>query len=100
MFFFDENMMSLTLPEIETKTDTKQQKPARVILYNDDVHTFDDVTGQLMIATHCSFEVGQAHAYRVHTQGRDIVFQGKREDCEKVAGILRRIRLHVEVDWD
>jgi ATP-dependent Clp protease adapter protein ClpS len=88
------------LAETEEKSEAKQAPPARVILYNDDWHTFDDVIQQLMKAIHCSAAEGEAHAWKVHTEGRDIVFEGAREDCERVAGILREIRLQVEVDWD
>jgi ATP-dependent Clp protease adapter protein ClpS len=92
--------VAVLLPEQESKTQDLSATPARCILYNDDWHTFDDVIIQLMKATGCSAAEGEAHAWRVHTEGRSTVFEGKREDCERVAGILREIRLHVEVDWD
>ena len=92
--------MTVVLPELNTRTDESLAKPARVILYNDDWHSFDDVIVQLVKATAMSPEEAEVHAYTVHTQGRSKVFDGSREDCEKVAGVLREIRLHVEVDWD
>lgn len=70
----------------------------RVILYNDDYHTFDDVASQVSKATGCSYGQGWRHAEIVHTRGRDIVYHGSAPDCEKVANILRQIRLQVEVD--
>lgn len=90
----------ITLPDTETGAQARQAKPARSILYNDDWHTFDDVISQLMKATGCSAEQGEAHAWTIHTVGKAVVFEGKRDDCEKVAQILREIRLQVEVDWD
>lgn len=92
--------MTVALPDRETKLDPVLAKPARVILYDDDWHTFDDVIGQLVKATGCSEAVAEAHAWTVHTQGRSQVFEGPRADCERVAGVLREIRLQVEVDWD
>jgi ATP-dependent Clp protease adaptor protein ClpS len=92
--------MAVALPDRETELDPELAKPARVILYDDDWHTFDDVIGQLVKATGCSEAVAEAHAWAVHTQGRSQVFQGARADCERVAGVLREIRLQVEVDWD
>lgn len=92
--------MPVILPEQETRTDETAATPARVILYNDDWHTFDDVIRQLMKAIRCSAAEGEKHAWIVHTEGRSKVYEGKRSDCEKVAGVLREIRLHVEVDWD
>lgn len=93
-------MPPVQLPDLETRTDLAAAKPARVILYNDDWHSFDDVILQVMKATGCSEPVAEAHAFTVHTQGRSQVFDGARQDCERVAGVLREIRLQVEVDWD
>lgn len=92
--------MPVQLPDLETKQDPALAKPARVILYNDDWHTFDDVIFQVMKATGCSEAVAEAHAFTVHTQGRSQVYEGARPECERVAGVLREIRLQVEVDWD
>ena len=89
-----------SLEEPQVTGQGQAQSPARVILYNDDWHTFDDVIMQLVKAIHCSTDEGERHARTVHTQGRALVFHGMRQDCEKVAGILREIRLQVEVDWD
>jgi ATP-dependent Clp protease adaptor protein ClpS len=75
-------------------------KPARVILYTDDWHTFDDVITQVVKARACDAAAAEVHAWRVHTEGRSLVFHGPRADCERVAGVLREIRLQVEVDWD
>ena len=91
---------AITLPGTEPEAKVKAAKPARSILYNDDWHTFDDVIAQLMKATGCSAEHGEAHAWTIHTVGKAVVFEGKREACEKVAQVLREIRLQVEVDWD
>ena len=97
---FDGKKMTIALPENEIRNDAATAKPSRVILYNDDWHSFEDVTLQLMKATGCSAAEGEAHAWRVHTEGRSTVFGGAREECERVANCLREIRLHVEVDWD
>ena len=94
--------MSTFVPEKIRLEDeeTRLKKPARVILYNDDWHTFDDVIIQLMKATGCTVEQGFQHAWAIHHNGRDVVFQAEREKCEKVVQILRQIRLQAEVDWD
>ena len=94
--------MAVIIPEITVSIseESSAAEPARVILYNDDWHSFDDVIGQLMKAIKCSAEEGERHAWIVHTEGRSRVFDGARDECERVAGILREIRLHVEVDWD
>ena len=93
-------MPPVALPDNAQQTDVQSAKPARVILYNDDWHTFDDVITQLVKAGACDEPTAEIHAWTVHTQGRAQVYEGAREDCERVAGILRQIRLQVEVDWD
>ena len=92
--------MTITIVQPLENTGTGQAKPARVILYNDDWHTFDDVIMQLVKAGACDAAEAETHAWRVHTEGRSLVFMGARPDCERVAGVLREIRLQVEVDWD
>lgn len=93
-------MAPIALPDQAQETLTRQAKPARVIVYNDDWHTFDEVILQLIKAIGCDEAAAEAHAWTVHTQGRALVFAGDRSDCERVAGVLREIRLQVEVDWD
>jgi ATP-dependent Clp protease adapter protein ClpS len=77
---------------------SETEGPYIVILYNCDCHTFDEVIIQMQKATGCSLEKGEAVAWEVHTQGRAIAYTGSEEDCEKVANILREIRLQVETD--
>jgi len=89
-----------TVVETVPETTRRAAKPARVILYNDDWHSFDDVILQLVKAGACDASKAEEHAWTVHTQGRAMVYQGARVDCERVAGVLREIRLQVEVDWD
>lgn len=93
-------MASVALPTKDEEAAGKTASPGRVILYNDDWHTFDDVARQLVKAIACTYEEGERHAFIVHTQGRSMVYTGARDECERVAGVLRQIRLQVEVDWD
>jgi ATP-dependent Clp protease adaptor protein ClpS len=89
----------LELPnEREQATTPGQGGPYVVILYNCDCHTFEQVEEQLQKATGCSQEKAEAFAIEVDTTGRAIVFSGSDEECEKVADILRQIRLQVETD--
>ncbi|MGI4790847.1 MAG: ATP-dependent Clp protease adaptor ClpS [Janthinobacterium lividum] len=69
-----------------------------VILYNCDCHTFEQVITQLQKAIGCTEEKGEAFAMEVHTTGRSIVYSGSDTECEKVANVLREIKLQVETD--
>lgn len=70
----------------------------KVILYNDEFHSFDQVIAQLMIATRCDREMAEAIAYRAHSNGTAIVVITDKPEADKVAGILRRIALKVAVE--
>lgn len=86
--------------EVETgeETTTRTTRPWQVVLYNDDVHPFDRVVLQVQKATGKS----ETEAYRItleaHSRGKSVAYIGPLEDCQRVAGVLRRIRLQVEVD--
>jgi ATP-dependent Clp protease adapter protein ClpS len=72
--------------------------PYVVILYNDDYHTFDEVTAQLQKATGCTIDRAWEIAEEAHYRGRAIAFVGGQQECNRVAGVLRAIRLQVETD--
>ena len=70
---------------------------SRVMLYNDDHHTFDEVIDQVMKATSCSGEKAEGIAWEVHTRGRAMVFEGELFDCLRVSSVLEEIALHTQV---
>ena len=83
---------------VEETTETRVGTPWRVILYDDDIHTFEEVILQLMKAVGCTPEQGYKHALTVHTQGKDCVYEGDFEDCFRVQGVLREIQLVTEIE--
>lgn len=84
--------------EREQRTPPGSDGPYVVILYNCDCHTFEQVEKQLQKAVGCTQERAEAHAMEVHTTGRSVVYSGSDTECEKVANVLRQIRLQVETD--
>ena len=86
-------------PVIETDvTDgTDVGLESRVILFNDDWHTFDEVIYQLIKATQCSFDKARGHAFEVHVKGKSIVFNGPMNRCLKVSSILEEIALTTQI---
>lgn len=83
---------------VVTTDETKVQTPWRVILFDDDVHTFEDVILQLMKATGCTEQQGQKHAWSVHTRGKDLVYEGDFFECFRVQGVLKEIQLVTEIE--
>ncbi|MEO5657973.1 MAG: ATP-dependent Clp protease adaptor ClpS [Nitrospiria bacterium] len=72
----------------------------RVILYNDDIHGFDEVVRQVQKATGATLPDAYAVTIQAHEHGRAVCFAGPRDACERVADVLREIGLHVEIVGD
>lgn len=77
--------------------ETRIAEPWRVVLFNDNVHTFDEVIHQIMVATSCPMNRAAELAWQVHTTGKAIVFYGEFEDCFRVQTVLREIALITEI---
>ena len=89
-------------PEREVITDVAEEdtldEPWRVILYNDSIHTFDEVILQLVKATGCSTNHAEKIAWTVHLEGKALAYEGSFEDCFRVQAILREIQLVTEIE--
>lgn len=70
---------------------------ARVVLYNDEVHTFDEVIEQIIKATGCSAARAEELTLEVHTSGKAIVFDGDVGSCLRVSNVLEEIALHTQI---
>jgi ATP-dependent Clp protease adapter protein ClpS len=87
--------------EIGAEETTEQLSDGfRVILYNDEHHSMDEVILQLQKATGCNMEKAIDIMLEAHTKGRAVCYKGGRDDCQKVCRVLREIRLQCEVDCD
>lgn len=73
------------------------QTPWRLILYNDEVHTFEEVIQQLIKALKCRRGRAEELTLKVHSEGKAIVFEGEFEECLKRDYILREIELITEI---
>lgn len=83
---------------VEEETEERLDSPWRVILYNDDVHSFDEVIMQIVKATGCTSARAEELAWRVHTDGKAAVYEGTFEECFRVQGVLREIQLITEIE--
>ena len=82
-------------PKEETKTSVGL--PFKVILFNDEIHTFDEVIVQLIKAVGCSFKEARSFAFEVHVKGKALVFTGDMPTCLKVTSILEEIALNTQI---
>ncbi len=85
--------------QVLDETEVKIEEPAKVILFNDEVHTFEEVIGQLIKATGCSESKAEALAWEVHTKGKAIVYSGELAKCLKVSTVLEEIQLMTQVEF-
>lgn len=85
-------------PVWDEELDSDVDDPYVVILYNDDYHDPREVVAQVQRATGYELERCIRIMLEAHTQGRAIAYTGSEADCERVARIMRQIRLQVETD--
>lgn len=71
---------------------------SRVILFNDDWHTFEEVIEQIIKATKCSVSEARDKTFEVHVNGKAVVYTGELKDCLIVSGILEEILLHTQIE--
>jgi len=86
------------LVEQEHDVDALVQEPAKVILFNDEVHSFDEVIDQIIKAVRCDTTKAEALTWEVHNSGKAVVFEGVMNDCMQVSSILEEIALHTQIE--
>ena len=85
-------------PAREHETEETVESPAKVILFNDEVHTFDEVITQIIKATRCETAKAEALTWEVHSRGKAMVYEGPMPECLQVSGILEEISLHTQIE--
>lgn len=97
------DFLNIEAPFVESEPEivaiTTADVAARVILYNDEEHTFDEVIRQIVKATNCSAHRAELLTLEVHFIGKAQVFEGAMTDCLRVSGVLEEIALHTQVEF-
>lgn len=86
------------IEEIKVDDGTEVGLPAKVILFNDDYHTFDEVIEQLIKAIGCSYDKAEALTWEVHLKGKAVVFVGEISECLRVSSVLEEIALNTQIE--
>ena len=73
--------------------------PAKVILFNDEWHSFDEVIAQIIKAIRCSYQKAEDLTLEVHSKGKAIVYVGEMPDCLQVSSVLEEIALHTQIEY-
>lgn len=69
-----------------------------LILYNDAVHSFEEVTEQVMRATGFGYNKAEAITMEAHSKGRAVVLTGDLAQCIKAQHILEEIALRTSIE--
>jgi ATP-dependent Clp protease adaptor protein ClpS len=85
--------------EIEHQQEEVQiHEPAKVILFNDEIHTFEEVITQIIKAIRCGREKAEALTWEVHHTGRAMVYAGEMLRCVEVSAVLEEIQLMTQIE--
>lgn len=87
-----------TQTDEEVLDEVKIQQPAKAILFNDEVHTFDEVIRQIIKATGCDLPSAEAMTWEVHNSGKCCVYTGELIKCLQVTSILEEIELMTQIE--
>jgi ATP-dependent Clp protease adaptor protein ClpS len=69
-----------------------------VVLFNDEIHSMDEVRAQIDKAIHCGPARAEAIMLEAHVTGRAIVITANLERSEHVAAVLEEIRLGTKIE--
>lgn len=70
----------------------------KVLLFNDEWHTFDEVISQIIKAVKCTYHHAETLTLEVHEKGKAMVYSGDLQNCLKVSGVLEEIALHTQIE--
>lgn len=99
---FDANDMSntLTLEDVDEEIGISNDitNACKVLLFNDEWHTFDEVISQIIKAIKCTYHHAETLTLEVHEKGKSLVYSGELTACLKVSGVLEEIALHTQIE--
>ena len=85
------------LTKTEKGVEERINTPWRLLLFDDDIHTFDEVIEQIVKAKGCSYSVAQDLTFQVHNDGKALIHEGEFIECLKMEGVLKEIQLVTEI---
>jgi ATP-dependent Clp protease adaptor protein ClpS len=86
----------LDMPELDEEVVTKLS--SRVILFNDEWHSFDEVIEQIIKATGCNYDKAEDLTWEVHNAGKAMVYEGDMGECLRVSNVLEEIMLRTQIE--
>lgn len=95
--------MILAIHTIESPTEhygdaTVHDGGWRVVVFDNDYNTVDEVIRILMLATSCPFEEAWTETWEIHHLGKSVVHYADEAECRRVATIIAKINIQVVVE--
>lgn len=84
-------MSSIILPSLEKEASTQNAPEWKVIVYNNDHNTYQEVLTVLMLATGCDAEEAYIETWEIDHYGQCAVHRASEEECNQAAEIIRTI---------
>lgn len=81
----------------EDPADSERGEPWKVILFNCDCHSFEQVESILVKAVRCGLAQARAFSWEIHSKGSAVVYTGPLERCEAIADAIGAIGLQVKI---
>ncbi len=91
-------MAAFPVERIDTQEKAKLENPWMTLLFNDEVHSFDEVILQIQKATGYSLERAVELTFQVHQKGKAVIYIASKAKCERVAAVLDQIHLITRVE--
>ncbi|MBQ6268674.1 MAG: ATP-dependent Clp protease adaptor ClpS [Bacteroidetes bacterium] len=71
---------------------------SQVLLFNDEIHTFEEVINQIIKAINCSQSKAETLTLQVHNQGKAVVYRGELVESIRISNVLEEIGLITRIE--
>jgi len=85
-------------PDLCDETSRSSLDEYVVIVFNNEVNTYDEVILILQKATGCTLEEAEMETWEIDHTGRSVVHHGDQAECERAAAIIATIGIRVAVE--
>lgn len=85
--------------EVE-ETKVQPEREWIVTVFDNEVNTYDEVIAILILATGCTYEEASIETWEIDHLGKSVVHCSSEEECKKVASVIAKIGIYVEVSQE